>query len=74
MDQINVQEAKTHLSRLLARVERGETIVLARGGRPIARIEPIAPAGQRELGFIELDVTGAFFEPLPDDELLAWNR
>ena len=37
MDTVNVHEAKTHLSRLLERVERGEEIVIARNGRPVAR-------------------------------------
>jgi prevent-host-death family protein len=37
---VNVHEAKTHLSRLLERVEGGEEIVVARAGRPIARIVP----------------------------------
>lgn len=69
-----MQEAKTHLSRLLQRVEGGETILLARGGRAIARLQPIAAPGERELGF----VTGAipdsvFFDPLPEDELTAWE-
>ncbi|MDP4667866.1 MAG: type II toxin-antitoxin system Phd/YefM family antitoxin [Gaiellales bacterium] len=45
-DIVNVHEAKTHLSKLLARVEAGEEIILARGGAPIAKIVPI-PA-QRE--------------------------
>ena len=37
---VNVHEAKTHLSRLLERVEAGEEVTLARAGRPIARIVP----------------------------------
>lgn len=73
MEQVNVQEAKTHLSRLLARVERGETVILARGGRPIARIAPLEDAGPRELGFLRIDVPDSFFDPLPDDELAAWD-
>ena len=40
MTQMNVHEAKTHLSRLLERVEGGEEIVIARAGRPIARLVP----------------------------------
>jgi prevent-host-death family protein len=40
MDQVNVYEAKTHLSRLLDRVEAGEEIVIGRAGRPIARLVP----------------------------------
>ena len=38
--QVNVHEAKTHLSRLLARVEAGEEIVIAKAGKPIARLIP----------------------------------
>jgi prevent-host-death family protein len=40
MDQVNVYEAKTHLSRLLDRVEAGEEIVIGRAGRPVARLVP----------------------------------
>lgn len=40
---VNVHEAKTHLSRLLERVAMGEEVVLAKAGRPIARLVPIAP-------------------------------
>ena len=46
MDTVNIHEAKTHLSRLLERVERGETITIARAGTPVAvlsRFEPEAP-------------------------------
>jgi prevent-host-death family protein len=39
-EQVNVYEAKTHLSRLLERVEAGEEIIIARNGRPIARLVP----------------------------------
>lgn len=39
-DQVNVYDAKTHLSKLLERVEAGEEIVIARNGRPIARLVP----------------------------------
>ena len=41
MTTVNVYEAKTHLSRLLARVESGERIVIARAGKPLATLEPI---------------------------------
>jgi hypothetical protein len=60
---VNVQEAKTHLSALLARVAAGERIVLARHGKPIAR----------QLGFLKGSVDEAFFDPLPDDELERWG-
>ena len=44
MDSVNVHAAKTHLSRLLDRVERGEEILIARNGLPVARLAPIEPA------------------------------
>lgn len=50
MGAINVHDAKTHLSRLLARVERGEEFILARAGRPVARLVPIVPARPRKPG------------------------
>ena len=42
---VNVHEAKTHLSRLLDAVERGEDVVIARAGKPVARLVPAVPAG-----------------------------
>ena len=43
MDQVNIHAAKTHLSRLVERVEAGEEIVIARAGRPVARLVPHRP-------------------------------
>jgi len=42
-DQVNIHEAKTHLSPLIERVETGEEIVIARAGRPVARLVPNRP-------------------------------
>ncbi len=42
-DAFNIHEAKTHLSRLVERVERGEELVIARAGRPVARLVPFWP-------------------------------
>lgn len=51
MDQVNIHDAKTHLSRLVERVEAGEEIVIARGGRPVARLVPISiRTAPRKLG------------------------
>lgn len=70
---VNVHEAKTNLSRLLARVEAGEEIVIARGGKPIARLEPFS-APEIQLGFLDLpDLPDEFFAPLSDDELKEWG-
>ena len=70
---VNVQDAKTHLSRLLARVEAGEEVVIARGGRPVARLSPVESGAVRELGFVAYDVPDSFCDPLPDDELARWE-
>jgi prevent-host-death family protein len=51
MIEVNIHEAKTHLSRLLAKVREGEEVVIARAGRPIAKILPIAtPTTERVPG------------------------
>lgn len=50
MKQVNVHEAKTHLSRLLARAEKGEEIVIARAGKPVARLVRIPSRKKRVFG------------------------
>ncbi len=61
MAEVNVHEAKTHLSRLLRRVQAGEEIVIARGGKPVARLVPVRERGRRKLG----EDRGAY--RVPDD-------
>lgn len=70
---VNVQEAKTRLSELLGRVERGEDVVIARAGRPIAHLTPVDPAPERRFGVMDLVVTDDFFLDLADEELAAWE-
>jgi prevent-host-death family protein len=41
---VNIHQAKTHLSKLIHRVELGEEITIARGGKPVARLAPVKPA------------------------------
>ncbi|MEE3040263.1 MAG: type II toxin-antitoxin system Phd/YefM family antitoxin [Candidatus Latescibacterota bacterium] len=50
MEIINVHEAKTHLSRLLQRVEAGEEIVIGRAGQPAARLVPYEPKREKRRG------------------------
>lgn len=50
MEIVNVHEAKTHLSRLLQRVEQGEEIVMGRGGRPVAMLVPYRQTKGRRQG------------------------
>jgi prevent-host-death family protein len=54
MSQVNIHEAKTHFSKLLARVSEGEEIVIARNGKAVARLVPIQPEPkQRPLGIFK---------------------
>jgi prevent-host-death family protein len=69
MREVNVHEAKTHLSRLLVRVAQGEEIVIARAGKPIARLVPVESKSRRVLGQDKglFEVPDDFNAPLPDD-------
>lgn len=69
MHEVNIHEAKTHLSRLLMRVAQGEEIVIARAGKPIARLVPVEPKTRRLLGQDKglFEVPEDFNAPLPDD-------
>jgi prevent-host-death family protein len=71
---VNVHEAKTHLSRLLERVQAGEEIIIARAGQPCARLAPLADnPSPRQPGRLRGQVSPAFFDPLPEAELAAWE-
>lgn len=72
--QVDVHEAKTHLSRLLERAHAGEEIIIAKRGKPFARLCPLGPPSPREPGLLEGVVEDAFFESLPEEELEAWER
>lgn len=71
---VNVHEAKTHLSRLLEQAHAGQEIILAKAGKPYARLMPLAsePAN-RQPGRLAGRVSESFFDPLPVDELDAWE-
>lgn len=70
---VNVHEAKTHLSRLLERVRAGEEFILTKAGKPCARLVPLEPREERQPGLVKGRITDAFFEPLPEEELKAWE-
>jgi prevent-host-death family protein len=72
---VGVHEAKTHLSRLLRRVQAGEEIEIRSGGRPVARLVPIVPAGERRLGIDvgQFIVPDSFDDPLPPDMVDAFR-
>ena len=76
MQVVNMHEAKTRLSQLVAAVERGDAVVVSRRGKPVARIVPYEdPAPRRVFGSMRgrAAVDGRFFEPLPEDELAFWE-
>lgn len=62
---VSVHEAKTQLSRLLVRVTAGETFVIARGGRPVARLVPLEPSLNPRTPGDDVVVLHLDFERLP---------
>ncbi len=71
----NIHEAKTHLSELLVRVERGEHITIARSGKPVAQLVAFERP-RRQFGVLDLDIDipdAFFFDPLTEEELAAWE-
>jgi len=77
MIKVNVHEAKTHLSRYLARVAAGETILLCNRNVPVAELRPVAArrTAKRPVGLAKgiFTVPPSFFEPLPTAEIEAWT-
>jgi len=78
MFKATVYEAKTNLSTLVKKAQKGETIIITSGREktPVARLEAIHPTGKKRLGALEtpgFTLTDAFFEPLPETELRLWN-
>jgi prevent-host-death family protein len=76
---VNVHEAKTHFSKLLDRAHAGEEIILAKAGKPYARLMPM---GEEKLPprkpgrfkhLLKHVPTDIWFEPMSDDELDAWE-
>lgn len=74
---LNIHEAKTHLSRVLAELEEGETLLLCRRNVPVAEVRKLAsaPTEPRPVGLARgsFEVPPSFFEPLPDDILDAFE-
>lgn len=74
MATFNVHDAKTHLSRLLERVAQGEEVIIAKSGRPVARLVRVA-AEPRQPGRLKgrIHMGPGFDEPLPDEILKAFR-
>ncbi|MCW2786082.1 MAG: prevent-host-death family protein [Marmoricola sp.] len=69
---VNIHEAKTHLSKLLAQVEAGEQVVIARNGKPVAKLEPFVRP-KLKIGFLDVDTPPDFFDPMTEEELAEWE-
>jgi prevent-host-death family protein len=74
---VTVHQAKTQLSKLIARAEAGEEIVIARGREPAVKLTPIGKqASKRRFGAMKGQLTlpdSFFFDPLPEHELKLWE-
>jgi prevent-host-death family protein len=75
---VTIHRAKTALSKLVARAEAGEEIIIARGGTPVAKLVPIQPPkAKRRFGSMKGNIgplDESFFDPLPEEELRAWEE
>lgn len=77
MSTSSIHEAKTNLSRLIQSAERGEEVIITRGKKPVVRLVPVKRTrAKRKLGIFrgEFEVGASFFEPLPPEELDAWEQ
>ena len=71
---VNVHDAKTRFSKLLEQAHAGQEIILAKAGKPYARMVPLAPsAPKRQRGRLKDINDAAFFDPLPVKERNAWD-
>ena len=73
MKTVNMHYAKTHLSRLVEEVAQGGEIIIAKAGKPYARLVPLEPVKVVPMGFLEGSIPESFFDPLPEDELEFWE-
>jgi prevent-host-death family protein len=77
MPTFTIHAAKTNLSKLIARAEAGEEIVLARGNEPVAKIVAVSQKTKpkRKFGALKgkIKIGPEFFDPLPEDELKRWE-
>jgi len=76
MQQLNINEVKTHLSGILAQVEKGETVIICKRNKPIAELNPIQkqqrkkrPLGLLKKKYPDFKIPDDFNDPLPDDIL-----
>ena len=75
--QINIYEAKTQLSQLVDAAHRGETIIIAKAGTPMAKLVPLTHGPRRKIQYGlmkgEIEIANDFDSPLPDDLLASFE-
>ena len=75
--QINIYEAKTRLSELVDQASRGETVIIAKSGTPMAKLVPLSHGPKRKIKYGlmkgEIEIAVDFDAPLPDDILAAFE-
>ena len=76
MTKVNIHQAKTQFSRLVELAAGGEEIIIAKSGKPVARLGPLAgPPGKRHLGILagRVRIPEDFDAPLPDEVIDAFE-
>jgi prevent-host-death family protein len=72
-----IHDAKTNLSKLIERAERGEGVIIARGKKPVVKLVPVEEAPKKRVpGLLKgrFEIPESFYDPLPPDELEAWDQ
>ena len=70
---VNMHDAKTNFSKFVDRAHSGEEVIVAKAGKPWARLVPLQNRAERESGRYHDAPGPAFFDQLPDAELAAWE-
>jgi prevent-host-death family protein len=72
---MNMQAAKTNLSKLVNAALEGDEVIIANRGVPVVKMVPYERPKKRELGFVpgDEDIPDSFFDPLPEEELRLWE-
>jgi prevent-host-death family protein len=73
---VNVHDAKTHFSQLLSQVEAGEEVIIARAGKPVARLVRVGRPVTRPLGIDRglVEIAPSFDDPLPEEVLAVFEH
>lgn len=75
METINIHEAKTNLSRIIEQVAAGAEVIIAKAGKPMARLSPLGAAAPIRFGVLKgrVSIADDFDAPLPDAVLAAFE-